>query len=136
MSLRKLTAIAIVSSAAGLAALGASPVAFAMAPPAPFALDSIQQQAYMRHENKFQLTNDQMKTIATSDTARTRRVCVKSADHFKPYPAVPVRIVSENGEQTVTPGECVSVHSKILKVTPAGRLAMDEALTGKITDRS
>jgi hypothetical protein len=132
MSLRKLTAMAIVSSAAGLAALGASPAAFAMAAPPPFAMDSIQQQAYLQNSNHFQLNNDEMKTIADTEKPMTRRICELSADHFAPFRATPVRVVSENGDQTVNPGQCANVHSRVLKMTPAGQLAIGEALTGEI----
>jgi len=135
MLLKKFTTMAIISSAAGLAALGAAPLAFAMEPPVAFGMDTIPQIMQRHNPNEFELQPGQMKTIADTTNAEAYHICVASRKDFNGSNAIPVLVESENGQEVVRPGNCTTVHSKILRMAPHGVMANDQVLVGTHTKK-
>jgi len=126
MLLKKFTTMALVTTATGLAALAATPLAFAAEPPISLG------PAFAQHEtfNQFELQPGRMKTVVDTFKTKTYRVCVASPTKFVGGKAIPVLVESENGQQVIKPGDCANVDGKVIRMAPHGHLAFGEVLVG------
>ena len=131
MLLKKISSMALVTAATGLAALGAAPLAFAMEPSIPFGVDTMPELMQHQDPNEFVLPAGRMKTVVETFKTKAYRVCVASPDKFVGGKAIPVLVESENGQQVVKPGECAKVDGKVIRMAPHGRLAFGEELVGR-----
>lgn len=67
--------------------------------------------------NEVALDFHEVKTLMRSQTSKHYRVCLDSAAHNEP-----IKIVEDNDDIVVKPGDCADYQGTRLRVTPANRL--------------
>lgn len=75
---------------------------------------------------KFELGNGETKSIAHRKADERYRVCVHRSRHN-----VPLKVIHDNEEAVVSPGDCADFEAKDISVTPGGKLGKDTVLFGK-----
>lgn len=119
--------------ALGLAAIGSGAASSAAASPARDVQQTVKQ---------FTLRDGEAHRVADSKQMETYRVCYEQASNnregFEGVETVPtprdvgLRIVADGQTSTISAGDCANMQAKVVSVSPAGRLGIDEVLVGHI----
>ena len=84
------------------------------------------EQMMMARAGEFIVGNGQTKGIAHSKTDQQYRICVD-----KGSVNVPLKVIHDGKDATVSAGDCADFEAMSLSVSPAGRLPEDFVLVGR-----